>query len=1089
MRPSRNAFLGYTYQQCITFLLLAKMDVERQIDKLEIEVIVHHNFDDCRISLFDGSVCCQMKDIDCIKFENLTIEENQVIIENKPHKLSDKTNILFFKNIEIKDYNTTILGFPAYKKDNLYIISLSRAESLKIITTLYRYNEKREAVITQFFNQKLDKRHFVINKEELPIIDIYNTQLLEKTIDVGRKLLAFDNILFVEGKPGIGKSHLVTCLAKEYDNHLIYRFWISNQDKDYDSRLLFKNFIVNISKDLFQDYCHRTEDEIIHHLWDTKKIVIIDGLDHVENYKLTELEYFISFIDRLKEKTKVIVLSRPLRREIHWKKQQLVNWNFEETKTVLDELYHITDYAICKEIFNITNGYPILVRFVTEQYKHSGKIQSLGKLESTNDYYEKIISAVNTKTALTLFITCRSYIMESEISLFLEEELADIVKEFIKDYPYLFEIKLNRISLFHDSLNTYVNNKGNNNTKRLSKIKQVVYRSLMSENKRFMSRVASFNLDESMKSEIVRKYANMDCFYRIYKDCIDFEAIRSFYNQLRQWLPELKADSFSIYTYYDLSLITNILIRDQVSTIHEFLYTYVKCLLFNGYHDEDITSSGYLFGMYYYYKTKDATLLYNITANQYYDTTDFYQKLEKEVWTEDYYFNLHLKPFNKKQLKGFLSKEWININTLEYIPHLLANIYLYNTEIDELKGFYPAIHTYIHKNENQGIEKLKKALNPFKSASTDLSPYFLAKAKDIILSLGNPELPNEYLTGTLKEVILKNSHKGSFDVWPKVLNYIRLSLHQKREIDLSNITYFFSMYSQRNDVTVISIGEALKVFEDKGFITIEKALSIIVFTQSMSEKGIRHLLREYIELHSPELISIVLKKYHPDNLQITWFDLPAEHINCFPDSLFQYALYQQLLHWHGYSRKVEFDEIKNVLLSNRQQELIDLLNLFKYQIIIKKDNPWAKELQALKCSLSLITAAKDDKYIQSEEDRFQQGILDSDSIDFIKKKKLNITDIAGYTNGYYEVFADIDIFKTYEKDDVKENALPILRNALTCQLHTIDEFANLFHFPGNLPKFVNEFDIEVEYEKLYDSFMKFLEISLLDITNLKLLQH
>ena len=40
----------------------------------------------------------------------------------------------------------------------------------------------------------------------------------------------------------------------------------------------------------------------------------------------------------------------------------------------------------------------------------------------------------------------------------------------------------------------------------------------------------------------------------------------------------------------------------------------------------------------------------------------------------------------------------------------------------------------------------------------------------------------------------------------------------------------------------------------------EKAFDIIVFTQSMSEKGIRHLLREYLELHQPEIISIVLKK-------------------------------------------------------------------------------------------------------------------------------------------------------------------------------------------------------------------------------------
>ena len=147
------------------------------------------------------------------------------------------------------------------------------------------------------------------------------------------------------------------------------------------------------------DLRRRTKDEIIQYISGIKKTVIIDGLDHVENYRPEELEYFVSFIDTLKETTKVIVLSRPLKRDIHWKKQQLVNWNFEETRLVLDELYHITDHPVCKDIFDITNGYPILVRFVAEQYKHSGQIQSLGKLESTNDYYEKIISTVNTKTA------------------------------------------------------------------------------------------------------------------------------------------------------------------------------------------------------------------------------------------------------------------------------------------------------------------------------------------------------------------------------------------------------------------------------------------------------------------------------------------------------------------------------------------------------------------------------------------------------------------------------------------------------------------------------------------------------------------
>lgn len=1085
MRPSRNAFLGYTYQQCITYLLLVKMDAERQIDKLEIEASVNNNFDDINLSISDQIVFCQIKDINNIKLDDLVIDKNQITIKGKPHKLSENTNIIFFKHIDIESVNSTILEFPAYQRDNLYIVSLSRYDSLRVIEEIYEHNQKRESIINQFFNLKLDNRNLIINKEELPIIDTYNIQLSEKTIDIGKKLLEFDDILFIEGKPGVGKSHLVTCLSEEYDGSLIYRFWVSNQDKSYDSRLLFRNFIANTSKELFHDYRYRSEDAIIEYFSNEKKIVIIDGLDHVENYKPLELEFFISFIDKLKGKTKVIVLSRPLKKGITWKKQQLVNWNFEETKLVLDELYHITDYGICKDIYEITDGYPILVRFVTEQYKNSGQIQSLGKLKSTTDYYEKIISSINTKTALALFISCRSYVMKSEISLFLEDELADIMNEFINDYPHLFEIKLNRISLFHDSLNTYLIQKGINNSQRHSKVKQIVYNSLMSGEKRFMSRIASFNLDKLMKLEIIRKYANMEYFSQLVKNCIDFEAVRTFYSQLRQLLPEFEADEFDIYIFYDLSLIINILARDFPYHLKEFLYTYVKCLLFNGYGDDDITSSEYLFGMYYYYKTNDAILLYNIAIDEHYDTEHFYQDLEEEIWKEEDYFNRHRKPLRRKDLSGFLSKEYISFDSLEHIPHLLANIYIHNTDIEELKGFYHAIYTYIHKDENQGIWDLEKELTPYKSVSAHSSRYFLPKAKEIILSLDVNELPNEYLTYTLKDLILKNSHKGSFDVWPKVLNYIRLSLHQNRKIDLSNICYFFMMYHQRKDITVISIDEALKVFEDKGLIDIETALDLVVFTQSMSEKGIRHLLCDYITLHSPNIIPVILNNYHPDRLQITWFNLPKEHIDSFPDSLFNYALYKQLLYWNNHSKSIKFDEIQNVLFSNRKLELIRVLNTFKYQIAVNKDNLYKDELQKLGCSLCFEPSDENDKYRTTIEDRYHQGILDSDSIDFIKEKNLKVTEIAGYNNGYYSVFADIDIFKAYEKKHVKENALQILKNALIGRIKSVDAYASLFHLPGNLPKFANKYDIDTEYDRLHNSFMKFMKLSSLDIDRYK----
>ena len=45
MRPSRNAFIGYTYQQVITYLLLVLMDVERKLSCIEMEAETEDNFD------------------------------------------------------------------------------------------------------------------------------------------------------------------------------------------------------------------------------------------------------------------------------------------------------------------------------------------------------------------------------------------------------------------------------------------------------------------------------------------------------------------------------------------------------------------------------------------------------------------------------------------------------------------------------------------------------------------------------------------------------------------------------------------------------------------------------------------------------------------------------------------------------------------------------------------------------------------------------------------------------------------------------------------------------------------------------------
>lgn len=1082
MRPSQNAFFGYSYQQCITFLMFAKMDVEREIEAIEIEAVVNNNFDDIKISSKDRTAYCQIKDIDNISLNDLTIEEHQIIIKGKGHKLSDGINVLFFKDIDVV-CNEHLWDISAYKISNLYVIPLSRRKAEKIVSKLYKYDEKRESHIEQFFNSCLDKRQLNIKREELPSIDIFDIHLLEETVNVGKKLLEFENILFVEGKPGVGKSHLVTCLAKEYKNSLVYRFWVSNQDKDYKSRLIYQNFLSNISKELFHDYRYRDEDEIIEYLDRIQKTVIIDGLDHVENYQKDELVSFVKFIDKLKNKCKTIVLSRPLKIKINWRKQQLANWNFEETQTVLDELYFISDYTTCRNIYDLTDGYPILVRFVAEHYKQYSEMPLSEKLNGIDDYYDGIISNTNLLIALSLFLSTRSFIMESEISLFLKDEiLSELVKEFIKSHPYLFEIRLNRISLFHDSFNTFLRNKRIERTLISSNVKQVVHRSLMSGEKRFMSRFSFFDLEKSMKIEIIKKYVSITYFQKILKSCIDFEALRTFYKQIRESLTELEANEFDIVEYYNLSLIVNITARDHISTINGFLYTFIKSILFHGYGDDDITSTEHLFCMYYYYKTGDATLLYNLTSDEHYDTEHFYQNLEYEVWIEEDYFSRHLSPLKKtKYLKRFLNQD-LSVDTLEYVPHILANLYLHETKIKELKRLQSAIREYLDKDEYFGVYSLEDALQQFKNVSIRLSGVFLENAKDILLSLGKDFFPNQYHSTSLQELILKNSSQGSFTVWPKVLNYIRLSLHEKRKIDLTSIGYFFAMYGKRKDYTVFNIDEALKVFEEKGLISIDKSIEIILFTQNMSEKGIRHLLNSYIQLHSPDIISKLLQKYHPDWYQITWFDLPAEFINHFPDRLFNYAMNSQLLKWHSYSKEIEFRDIQNVLGSNRKTELMKTMKILNYRIRIPANHPSTKKLQKLECLLSLFEPEDESKYFKTAEERYAQGILDSDSIDFIKEHSLNVEDIAGFTDENRAAFANLEIYQAFSNEIVKENASKILQNALTGKIQSINMFANLFHLPGNVPKFANEHNLEVDYERLYQSFITFMEISLL-ITN------
>ncbi|PTT19237.1 hypothetical protein DBR27_00045, partial [Flavobacterium sp. HMWF030] len=252
----KYAFIGYSYQWLASSLLLAKMDAERNIDEMEIEAAIQNNFDDVKIRCGLEHYFFQIKDMDAMTLDKLAVSGNEISIKGKSHKLSGHSNIIIFKEIDIIP-DSEVLGMPAYNFSGVFIISMSRKEMIEKIHELYALDENRKNIIEYFFNGRLDQRILKISREQLPSIALFSTELLETTVNVAREHLLVENILLIEGKPGVGKSHFVNTITDQYPNNILYRFWTSSQDKDYDKRLKYENFLSELSKNIFGDYRER----------------------------------------------------------------------------------------------------------------------------------------------------------------------------------------------------------------------------------------------------------------------------------------------------------------------------------------------------------------------------------------------------------------------------------------------------------------------------------------------------------------------------------------------------------------------------------------------------------------------------------------------------------------------------------------------------------------------------------------------------------------------------------------------------------------------------------------------------------------
>lgn len=1080
MKPAKNSIIGYSYQKLVAFYILALMDVEREILEMEIEADVDHKFDDLIILNKDGTkIYCQMKDYEKINISDITVKDGVAKIKSETHKKAINTNIIFFKHIDINP-NSEILGLPSYLIDDVHIISLSREEIMKKIDKLYEIDLPRISIITTFFERRFDERNLLIKLQELPVLKTFSHELMDPTIRV-MEFNADDQgpLLFIEGKPGVGKSHLVNNI-KVNGEKIIYRFWISNQDYDYQKRLKYDNFIGDLIKRIFNKLVKKDLDEIISELKNNKITLIIDGLDHVENYNPCELEKYVQFINKAKDGgAKVIILSRPLKYKHDWKIYRLQNWNFKQTCFFLENQYHLSDYMLFEDIFHITQGYPILVKFIAESYKINNELPDLPQLEAINEYYDIITEKYSNKETLAIFLSSNSYFMMSEFDTLLGYS-SMFIKQIINDHPYLFEIKLNRISLLHDSLNTYLRSTLSENEyvkQLILDIKNKVYHSIMTGEKRFVSRYLSFDFNEYQQLEIIKKYADINFFEEWIEGTIDIEAIQEFYNQMRVSLENIPPEQLTIYNYYDFILISNILLRDHISTLKDFLYIYVSSLLFNGYTEDDITSSGYVFGMLYFIKEGNYTSLEMVEANNHYDTTDYYINLQKEIEKEKRYFEVLETSIDFKKLQMLLQEVNNELDFKNLIENIFVALYIHDVPTtSELAIWKKEIHNFIDNQED--ITSFVKTIFKTYGYRDLFAKSVIYSVKYKLKTLGVLQKDNEFLNLSLKEFINYYKNENSYHLIECIKDYLRLNLYLEKQIDLSSIYKLFTSYYARKDYTVSNIWKPLILFQRKGYLKIEKSVEIIKEFQSKSEKGIRHILNIYVDNLNNEEFSYFIQEIYPkdEDLNLDIFQLSPEKINILDFRVVQIEFFE-MLRTHNYSKTFEYHDLKNLLYSKYSNEVCKILDEYQYKILVQSGSFNIEDFKGFE-KIFLITNEANFSEANNITSNYEKGYLNIQDIPFIIKEKLSPIEIASLPDGNYCAFSELDLYKHFDKEVLTANLTAILKAAICSKIYSIDSPSYLFEMVGNVPVFLDEFvDINVEFANIFSSFLKFIKLS------------
>ncbi|MEE0025894.1 hypothetical protein [Methanobrevibacter sp.] len=1081
---AKNSLKGYVYQVNVLNAFVAKMDLKRNIENIESEAEVKHEFDDMVIiDKNDNVLCFQVKNYEKFDINKVTIEDEVVKIVAGNTRTSSEFDPSFINGLIVnKDFecDSDILGFKSKLIDGIHVIPLTENNYDEQVGE-YVNNSRKEFIQTQVIN-KISNALFEFKFDELPKLSFFSNDLKHETVKFNRIPEVINGLSWHLGAPGTGKSHWAGEIDEFYENSKLYRFYADEHDQE---RFKFDNFLEDFTHRIFGAPEKKSYDEIVDKIIEDDLIILIDGVDHVYNYNPPDLEKFLEFFDILKD-TKTLIFSRPFPEIIENDNVFSIEiWNKKDTIKYLEHYGFEED--INDKIYDLTNGYPIITYYLAEHYKlNKDLILYPEQLKSIEDYYQTILDTVDLQYPLELFLFCNSYILESEIDYLLDQNSARILHEFIEKYPYFFTKELNRIRLFHDSLFTYLHGKSEMNYDySLGKVKK----SILSKEINFLTRFKDFNFENEFIKQVLKLYSDFNTFEEL-SDNFDFESVKLFYINLRKILKDYP-NTLDIYQYYSLILIDLILNREDY--IGEFSVFY-QIFRYSEIDETVIYSDGVLWRLYKYYSEGNINPFKKLLEKHYYDLERVCEDLKREWEIEEIFYSDNYVELDEDNIEKIVQEEY----NFRLFQDYLAYIWI-NGIVDS--KYFPFINNYINYSFSFEDEiKFRGHLNNLKIRVMNFRDV-LEGAKLRVYQCGYLEEENIYLKNSLTEYIGNNLKEMSTSIYQTLLGYLRFYNNIDSAFDFSQIFRYFNMYSFRKDYSVLTINNALFTFEKHGLISERDSFNLILNTMSKSEKGIRHLSLDYFIEKSPEDIEVLLNEFDVDfESEINYFD--AEQINKLPEKI----VFKNFFDFNK-GREIDFSRLNNILKSNYKEKLLlhlRYLNLKVFNVpnefstIFEENNVDFEvfeeineidQLNYMKQSweineteyherLNMIKEENQREIIRQSESFTDRNYIKKSDFEDIKLSKINHLELAKYQDGNYDCLAYPDFFKIYDKEVIRNDLLRIIYNAITNNVYfSEDLFAITYSCLGNIPYLIDYCEYEVDWAKLFNIFKRFINES------------